>query len=125
MRSAGLAPDGWVPVDKGNLRTEFEGVYALGDVAGTPNAKAGVFAESAAIAVADDIAATLSGGELDHPNEGAGHCWLEFGGGRVARVEANFFGGPRPTARFVGPSTELAAEKREFAQARVKRWFGA
>ena len=74
VRSAGLAPEAWVPVDKGNLRTEFEGVYALGDVAGTPNAKAGVFAESAAIAVAEDIAATLSGGELEHPNEGAGHC---------------------------------------------------
>ena len=124
VESSGLTEDGWVPVDKANLRTRFEGVYALGDLAATPNAKAGVFAESAARAVAEDIIASLRGGELEHPNEGAGHCYLEFGGGRVGKVEANFFGGPKPTARLAGPSTELAAEKQEFAATRRARWFG-
>jgi sulfide:quinone oxidoreductase len=125
IESSGLAVDGWVPVDKANLKTRFPGVYALGDVAATPNAKAGVFAEAAARVVADDIAATLSGGELEHPYEGAGHCFIEFGAGRVGRVEANFFGGPKPTARLVGPSTELAGEKKEFASSRRERWFGS
>jgi sulfide:quinone oxidoreductase len=124
VESAGLTEDGWIPVDRGNLRTRFSGVYAMGDVAGTPNAKAGVFAESAADVVADDIAATLAGGELKRMNEGAGHCWLEFGGGQVAKVEANFFGGPKPAARLVGPSAEYAAEKAEFAAVRRQRWFG-
>jgi sulfide:quinone oxidoreductase len=124
IEGSGLAEGGWVQVDKANLRTPFQGVYALGDVAGTPNAKAGVFAEAAAQVVAEDIAATLGDGELEHPYEGAGNCYIEFGGGAVGKVEANFFGGPKPTARLLGPSTDLAAEKAEFAASREERWFG-
>ncbi len=124
VERSGLAVDGWVPVDHANLATRFAGVYALGDVAGAPVAKAGVFAEAAARVVADDIAAGLRGVELERPYEGAGSCYLEFGRGSVAKVEANFLGGPKPTARLVGPSRELAAEKQEFGSTRRERWFG-
>jgi sulfide:quinone oxidoreductase len=125
VASSGLAVDGWVPVDHTNLTTRFPAVYALGDVAGAPVAKAGVFAEAAARVVADDIAARLRGGVLQRPYEGAGHCYLEFGGGLVGKVEANFLGGPAPTARLVGPSRELAAEKEAFISTRRERWFGS
>ena len=47
-----------------------------------------------------------------------------FGGGRVAKVEANFLGGPAPRAEVVGPSEALAAEKETFASTRRARWFG-
>jgi sulfide:quinone oxidoreductase len=124
VERSGLAVDGWVPVDRGNLRTRFPNVYAVGDVAGIPVAKAGVFAEAAAAVVADDIAASLHGGALERAYEGAGSCYLEFGGGMVGKVEANFLGGPSPTARLVGPSTELAAEKEAFGSTRRERWFG-
>jgi sulfide:quinone oxidoreductase len=75
--------------------------------------------------VAEDIAARLHGGALEHPYEGAGTCYLEFGGGTVGVVEANFLGGPSPTARLVGPSRELAADKAAFAATRRARWFGS
>lgn len=120
---SGLADNGWVPVERANLATRFPDVYAVGDVAALPMAKAGVFAEAAARVVAEDIAARLHGEELKQPYEGAGMCYLEFGGGAVGRVEANFFGGPEPTARLVGPSPELAADKVEFASTRRARWF--
>ena len=123
VESSGLAVDGWVPVEHANLETRFPNVYALGDVSGAPVAKAGVFAEAAARAVADDIAARLRGTELERPYEGAGSCYVEFGGGMVGKVEANFLAGPKPTARLVGPSPELAAEKTEFASSRRERWF--
>jgi sulfide:quinone oxidoreductase len=123
VERSGLAVDGWVPVDHTNLRTRFPNVYALGDVAGAPVAKAGVFAEAAARVVADDIAAHLHGGAPPPPYEGAGSCYIEFGGGMVGKVEANFLGGPAPTARLVGPSRELAAEKEAFASTRQERWF--
>jgi sulfide:quinone oxidoreductase len=123
VESSGLAVDGWVPVEHANLATRFPDVYALGDVAGAPVAKAGVFAEAAARAVADDIAARLRGTELERPYEGAGSCYVEFGGGMVGKVEANFLRGPKPTARLMGPSRELAAEKEEFASSRRERWF--
>jgi sulfide:quinone oxidoreductase len=125
VESSGLAPDGWVPVDHKNLATRFPDVYALGDVAGAPVAKAGVFAEAAAEVVADDIAARLRGGALERRYEGAGSCYIEFGGGMVGKVDANFLGGPTPTARLVGPSRELAAEKEAFGSTRRERWFGS
>ena len=125
VERSGLAVDGWVPVDRVNLATRFPGVYAIGDLAGLPMAKAGVFAEAAARVVADDIAATLHGTELEQPYEGAGNCFIEFGGGMVGKVEANFLGGPEPTARLIGPSRELAAEKKSFAATRRERWFGS
>jgi sulfide:quinone oxidoreductase len=125
VESSGLAVDGWVPVDSTNLTTRFPEVYALGDVTGAPVAKAGVFAESAAAVVADDIAARLRGGVLQRRYEGTGSCYIEFGGGLVGKVEANFLGGPAPTAQLLGPSRELAAEKDAFASTRRERWFGS
>jgi sulfide:quinone oxidoreductase len=124
VAESGLAENGWVAVDPGTLRTPFPDVYAVGDVAGIPMAKAGVFAENAAAVVADGILAQLRGEELLRRYEGEGNCYLEFGGGRVAKVEANFLGGPSPTARIVGPSEELAADKKMFAPTRRARWFG-
>jgi sulfide:quinone oxidoreductase len=124
VERAALAPDGWVPVDRANLMTRFRDVYALGDLTQLPMAKAGVFAESAARTVAEDIAARLQGGELGRPYDGAGSCFIEFGQGMVAKVEANFLGGPKPTADLVGPSRELAEEKEAFGAARRERWFG-
>ena len=124
VRESGLAENGWVAVDHSSLMTPFPDVYAVGDVVGIPMAKAGVFAENAAGVVADNIIAHHRGEAVDRRYEGEGNCYLEFGGGRVAKVEANFLGGPAPTARLVGPSEELAADKRAFASERRARWFG-
>jgi sulfide:quinone oxidoreductase len=124
VEASGLAVEGWIPVDRTNLATRFADVYAVGDVAGAPVAKAGVFAESAAAVVASDIAARLRDGVPPRPWDGAGNCYIEFGTGAVGKVEANFLGGPAPTARLVGPSPELAAEKEAFGATRRERWFG-
>jgi sulfide:quinone oxidoreductase len=125
VAGCGLAVDGWVPVDRANLATRFPGVYALGDLAGLPMAKAGVFAETAARVVAADIAAQISGGQPPPPYEGDGNCYVEFGDGMVGKVEANFLGGPAPTARLIEPSRELAEEKKAFGSVRRERWFGS
>jgi sulfide:quinone oxidoreductase len=124
VAQSGLTVDGWVAVDRRNLLTPFPNVYAVGDVVGIPMAKAGVFAENAAAVVADDIGARLRGEELGRRYEGEGNCYVEFGGGRVAKVEANFLGGPAPTAQVVGPSEALAADKKAFASTRHTRWLG-
>ena len=130
MKESGLAPEGWVAVDRANLMTPFPDVYAVGDCVAIPMAKAGVFAENAAGVVADGIAARLRGEELGRRYEGEGNCYIEFGGGRVAKIEANFLGGPAPTAQledgrllvaddqaFVGPQNRvlLVDEKRGLA----------
>jgi sulfide:quinone oxidoreductase len=124
VASGMCADDGWIPVDKTNLRTSFDGVYALGDVASAPVPRAGVFAETAARAVHDDIVARINGTSFETPYDGAGRCYVEFGGGEVAKVEANFLGGPEPVASFLGPSRAIADEKAAFSPARFERWFG-
>jgi sulfide:quinone oxidoreductase len=126
LPASGLAVNGWVPVDQTNLRTEFSGVYAIGDVCTGPRTvpKAGIFAESAAIVVADDIAAEITGGEQPAPFGGSGICYAEFGGGLVGKVEVNFLHGDAPAAQRYEPSLEYAAEKEQFGAARRARWFG-
>jgi sulfide:quinone oxidoreductase len=124
VAESGLAENGWVEVDPDTLETPFPDVYAVGDCVAIPMAKAGVFAENAAGVAADGIVARLRGETLGRRYEGQGDCYLEFGSGRVAKVEANFLGGPSPTATVVGPSEDLAAEKATFASSRRARWFG-
>ena len=127
LPASGLAVDGWVPVDQTNLRTRFPDVYALGDVSSGPRTvpKAGIFAESAALVVADDIAGKISGEEPSAPYEGWGICYAEFGGGLVSKVEVNFLRGPSPVAARNEPSLAYAAEKAEYGATRRARWFGA
>jgi sulfide:quinone oxidoreductase len=126
LAAAGLAVNGWVPVDQSNLRTEFDGVYAIGDVCTGPRTvpKAGIFAESAAGVVALDIAAAITGGEPPAPYGGAGICYAEFGEGLVSKVEVDFLSGPAAVAQRNDPSKAYAADKREFGATRRARWFG-
>jgi sulfide:quinone oxidoreductase len=126
LAEAGLAVDGWVPVDQTNLRTRFEHVYAIGDVCTGPRtvAKAGIFAEAAARVVADDIAAEVAGGAPPAPYGGGGICYAEFGDGLVSKVEVDFLSGPAPVAQRNDPSQAFAAEKEAFGATRRARWFG-
>jgi sulfide:quinone oxidoreductase len=124
VEAAGLTEDGWVPVDSANLSTRFRNVYAMGDVASAPVPRAGVFAENAAKAVADDIIAGLRGSPAT-PFDGAGTCHIEFGGGLVGRVDATFITAVGPAAPFTPPSTEIAQEKEHSAAARLNRWLGS
>jgi sulfide:quinone oxidoreductase len=123
VAESGLAPNGWVTVDPETLLTPFADVYAVGDVVALPMAKAGVFAENAAGFVADHIAASIRGETLERRYEGEGNCYIEFGSGRVAQIQANFLGGPSPTAQVIGPSEELMEDKKTFAAVRQARWF--
>jgi sulfide:quinone oxidoreductase len=127
LPASGLAVNGWVPVDQTNLRTKFPQVYALGDVCTGPRTvpKAGIFAEAAALVVADDIAAEITGDDPPAPYEGSGVCYAEFGGGLVGKVDVNFLREESPAAAGHEPSREYAAEKAEFGATRRQRWFGS
>src|SRR5690349_10439324 len=126
LTASGLAVNGWVPVDQTNLRTQFPQVYAIGDVCTGPRTvpKAGIFAESAALVVAGDIAAEVAGGEQPEPYGGSGICYAEFGEGLVSKVEVDFLSGPAAAARRQDPSHAFAAEKQQFGATRRARWFG-
>jgi sulfide:quinone oxidoreductase len=124
VEASGLAVDGWIPVDRANLATRFPDVYAIGDVTSAPVPKAGIFAESAARAVAEHLVVQFRDGGTAKPYDGAGSCFIEFGDRTVGRVDVDFLTGPSVVAPFTEPSLQGAEEKAEFAASRRRRWFG-
>jgi sulfide:quinone oxidoreductase len=122
--ASGITEDGYVPVKSATLETRFPGVYAVGDVATVGVPKAGVFAEGAARVVARSLIAGLGRGEPPGAYDGLGSCYVEFGAGRVGRVDVDFLSGPKPTGSFQAPSAALVAEKEHFGSSRRARWFG-
>jgi sulfide:quinone oxidoreductase len=124
VASSGMTENGWIPVDKKNLKTKFAGVYAIGDVTSVGTAKAGVFAEGAARVVAASLIADVRGSEQPPSYSGAGTCYIEFGGDRVGKVEVDFLSGPKPVGTYTEASVALTSEKRHFGSSRRARWFG-
>jgi len=123
VEASGLAVDGWVPVNKANLSTQFPDVYAIGDVTSAPVPKAGIFAESAGRAVAEHLIVRLREEGTAKPYDGAGACFIEFGDQKVGRVDVDFLTGPSVTAPFTEASLQGAEEKKEFAASRRRFWF--
>jgi sulfide:quinone oxidoreductase len=122
--AGGMTTDGYVPVDSRTLETRFEGVYAVGDVATVGVPKAGVFAEGQAKVVADSLVSRIRSGDGSDGYQGFGSCYIEFGAGRVGKVDVDFLSGPKPTGTFHEPSGALVAEKEHFGSSRRGRWFG-
>ena len=122
--AAGMVDDVYVPVNPRTLETRFPGVYAVGDVAAVGVPKAGVFAEGAARVVAQSLIAQIQRGEQPGGYEGTGSCYIEFGGGRVGRVDVDFMSGSKPTGTFHEPSEALVVQKQQFGSTRRARWFG-
>ncbi|MBC7876112.1 MAG: FAD-dependent oxidoreductase [Anaerolineales bacterium] len=124
VAESGLVEDGWIPVERKDLKTRYPGVYAIGDVTSVGTSKAGVYAEGAARIAAAGIVAEMEGKENLEMYKGIGTCYVEFGDDRVARVDMDFFSGPSPTGNFAEPSDAVGNEKKEFAAKRRARWFG-
>ena len=121
--ASGMCENGYVPTNPRNLQTRFPNVYAFGDVATVGVPKAGVFADGAARVAARSLIATIRDGEQPDPYDGLGACYIEFGGGRVGRVDVDFLSGSKPTGTYWEPSASLVAEKEQFAASRRERWF--
>jgi sulfide:quinone oxidoreductase len=124
VQESGMTEDGYIPVDGRTLATAYPGVYAVGDVATVGVPKAGVFSERQARVVAESLLEQRRGGDPPEPYDGRGSCYIEFGAGRVGKVNVDFFSGPSPVGTLSEPSAELVAEKKEFGSSRRARWFG-
>lgn len=125
LEASGMTEDGYVPVKPKTLETRFPDVYAVGDCARQGTPKAGVFAEGAARAVARALIARLRNEEIPVTHAGTGSCYIEFGGGRIGRVDVDFFSNPdQPVGTYYEPSTALRADKVHFGASRRARWFG-
>ena len=125
LEDSGMTQDGYVPVKPKTLETRFPDVYAVGDCARQGTPKAGTFAEGAARAVATALIARLRNNEAPVTHAGTGSCYIEFGAGRIGRVDVDFFSNPDgPTGTYYEPSVALRADKEHFGSSRRARWFG-
>ena len=125
LEASGMTEDKFVPVKPKTLETRFPNVYAVGDCARQGTPKAGVFAEGAARAVATALIARLRNQEAPVTHAGKGSCYIEFGAGRIGRVDVDFFSNPDgPTGTYYEPSVALRADKERFGSSRRARWFG-
>jgi sulfide:quinone oxidoreductase len=118
VREAGLTNEaGWIPVDRGTLQTQFEGVYAIGDVTtiplkmGRPLPKAGVFAHGQAEVVAANIAHVWTGKGAPRHFDGHGMCFIETGGGRAGIGRGDFYAEPVPQVELHQPNVLWHAGK--------------
>jgi sulfide:quinone oxidoreductase len=125
LSSLPAGADGWVHVDPATLLTDYPDVYAIGDSADVPVPRAGAFAERAGVAVAERILSMLDGRPVA-PFDGHGACYIDFGGGRVGRVDVTFQLGEGVTGGvFNEPSLTIGREKEGSGPMRIARWFGS
>jgi sulfide:quinone oxidoreductase len=129
VAASGLATDtGFVPVERGTLATQVEGVFAIGDVttipipAGRLLPKAGVFAEAQGLVVADNIAADLAGRRPTATFDGKGACFVELGDRRAAFASGDFYAPDGPIVQLRRPGLHWHLAKIAFEQYWMRRW---
>jgi sulfide:quinone oxidoreductase len=124
-----LGVSGFVHVDPKTLRTAYDGVYAIGDVAtiklpnGKALPKAGVFAHAEAKVVAQRIADGYAGNTSDAVFDGNGYCWIELGDGRAGFAGGNFYAEPEPQVKLRRPGRPLHWGKVAFEKWWLHHWL--
>ena len=99
--------EGWVKVDKYTLQhPDYPNVFALGDVAGTPNAKTGAAASRHARVVASNLLAILKGQEPAAQYDGYIACPVVTGYGRMLLCELDYSGRPAPAIPIINTFRE-------------------
>jgi sulfide:quinone oxidoreductase len=99
--------EGWVKVDKYTLQhPNYSNVFALGDVAGTPNAKTGAAASRQARVVASNLVALIQGQESTAQYDGYIACPVITAYGRMLLCELDYTHRPAPAIPFINTFKE-------------------
>jgi sulfide:quinone oxidoreductase len=134
VRNSGLIAQGqnWINVDKFSLKTDYENVFAIGDVTeikvneNVAIPKAGVFAEAQAKVVGqqilDDIVKDKN--KQSSPRfDGKGFCFMEVGNEKAGYVAADFYHEHGPVTLLEPPSDESYNKKLDFERSRLNEWL--
>ena len=134
IRNSNLIKHGqnWINVDKFSLKTDYQNVFAIGDVTeikvneNVAIPKAGVFAEAQAKVVSqqiiDDIENNrdkLSSSKFD----GKGFCFMEVGDKKAGYIAADFYNEDGPLTLLEPPSKESYEKKIDFERSRISGWL--
>lgn len=105
-----IGNSGWIEVNRNTMETNFDNVYAIGDITfiplelGKPLPKAGVFAHYQAETVAQNISQNIKGENDFKTFNGDGQCFLEIGDGKAGYASGDFYGSPLPNVKMKNPS---------------------
>jgi len=134
IRNSNLIKQGqnWINVDKFSLKTDYQNVFAIGDVneikvnENVAIPKAGVFAEAQAKVVShqiiDDIENNrdnLSSSKFD----GKGFCFMEVGDKKAGYIAADFYNEDGPVTLLEPPSEESYEKKLDFEKSKISEWL--
>jgi sulfide:quinone oxidoreductase len=134
IRNSNLIKKGqdWIKVDRFSLKTDYQNVFAVGDVneikvnENVSIPKAGVFAEAQAKVVSqqiiDDIQNNkdkLSSSKFD----GKGFCFMEVGDRKAGYIDTDFYNEDGPVTLLEPPSKESYEKKLDFEKSKISEWL--
>jgi len=126
---AGFAEkDKFISVDR-TCKTNFENVYAIGDVnqimvtdkIAVP--KAGIFAEGEGVTVAKNIISKIKSEQEKEIFDGKGGCFVEVGKKTAGYLQVEMFATPNPVTLLKQPSEEHFVDKEKFEKDRLEKWL--
>lgn len=121
-------PSKFIEVNR-DCKTNFENVYAIGDVnqimvtekIAVP--KAGIFAEGEGVTVARNIILQIKKEIGNEIFDGKGGCFLETGTKTAGYLQVDMFASPSPVTQLQNPSQDYFAEKEKFEKDRLQKWL--
>jgi sulfide:quinone oxidoreductase len=133
IRSSGLIKQGqnWINVDKFSLKTDYENVFAIGDVneikvnENMVIPKAGIFAEAQAKVVSQQIIDDIENNtnKMSSKFDGKGFCFMEVGDKKAGYVAADFYNELGPVALLELPSEGSYKKKLDFERSKLNEWL--
>lgn len=134
IRNSDLIKQGqnWINVDKFSLKTDYQNVFAIGDVneikvnENIAIPKAGVFAEAQAKVVSQQIIVDIENnrGKLSSSKfDGKGFCFMEVGDKKAGYIAADFYNEGGPVTVLEPPSKESYEKKLDFERSKISEWL--
>jgi sulfide:quinone oxidoreductase len=134
IRNSGLIKQGqnWINVDKFNLKTDYENVFAIGDVTeikvneNMAIPKAGVFAEAQAKVVSQQIVDDIENDKNKKSSprfDGKGFCFMEVGNKKAGYVAVDLYNEQGPATLLEPPSEESYKKKIDFERSKLNEWL--
>jgi sulfide:quinone oxidoreductase len=101
------APAGWVDVDQYTMQhKQYANVFALGDVAGTPNAKTGAAVMKQAPVMVANLLAAITQRDAAARYDGYVACPITTAYGKLLLCEFDYTGKPTPTVPLINTMAE-------------------
>jgi len=119
----------WMDTDKFTLKTEYENVFAIGDITEikvnhkVSIPKAGIFAEGQAKVVSQQIVDHINNKTSNSKFDGKGFCFMETGESKAGYIDTDFYNKEGPITILKPPSEESYRKKIDFEKNRIKDWL--